>query len=124
MLSRTLNGSTGQRSLPAWQTDGPARKGAIRNLRAAIHVYGPQVFINGLTGLLVAQRTFYKSGRALRGEMLRHNSGNFYAEMRRHYSELPPQVISQLRWRRRPASEPSPAITQIFLIACAPPTRR
>jgi hypothetical protein len=65
--------------------------------RAAIHAYGPQAFINGLTGLLVAQRTFYKSGRTLRGEMLRHNNGNFYAEMRRHYSELPPQVISQLR---------------------------
>ncbi len=65
--------------------------------RAAIHAYGPQAFINGLTGLLVAQRTFYKSGRTLRGEMLRHNSGNFYAEVRRHYSELPPQVISQLR---------------------------
>ncbi|HEX6540467.1 MAG TPA: M48 family metallopeptidase [Ktedonobacterales bacterium] len=65
--------------------------------RAAIHAYGPQAFINGLTGLLVASRTFYKSGQALRGEMLRHNSANFYAEMRRHYGELPPQVISQLR---------------------------
>ncbi|HEU4783551.1 MAG TPA: M48 family metalloprotease [Ktedonobacterales bacterium] len=65
--------------------------------RAAIHAYGPQAFINGLTGLLVAQRTYFKSGRTLREEMLRHNSGDFYAEMRRHYSELPPQVVSQLR---------------------------
>lgn len=65
--------------------------------RAAIHAYGPQAFINGLTGLLVAQRTYFKSGGILRGEMLRHNSGDFYAEMRRHYSELPPQVIAQLR---------------------------
>ncbi|HEY1389505.1 MAG TPA: M48 family metalloprotease [Ktedonobacterales bacterium] len=65
--------------------------------RAAINAYGPQAFINGLTGLLVAQRTFYKSGRALRGETLRHNSGDFYAEKRRHYSELPPKVIAQLR---------------------------
>jgi len=65
--------------------------------RAAIHAYGPQAFINGLTGLLVAQRTFYKSGKTLHGEMLRHHSGNFYAEVRRHYRELPPQVISHLR---------------------------
>lgn len=65
--------------------------------RAAIHAYGPHAFINGLTGLLVARRTFYKSGNALRGEMARHNNQDFYAEMRRHYSELPPQVISQLR---------------------------
>ncbi|HKW21639.1 MAG TPA: M48 family metalloprotease [Ktedonobacterales bacterium] len=65
--------------------------------RAAIHAYGPQAFINGLTALEVARRTFYKNGNALRGEMARHNNQDFYAEMRRHYNELPPQVISQLR---------------------------
>ncbi|HEX6820094.1 MAG TPA: hypothetical protein VF120_17085, partial [Ktedonobacterales bacterium] len=37
------------------------------------------------------------NGNVLHGEMLRHNNQDFYAEMRRHYSELPPQVISQLR---------------------------
>lgn len=65
--------------------------------RAAIHAYGPQAFINGLTGLLVSQRTLAKSWASLHREMLRHNSQNFYAEMRRHYSELPPNVVSQLR---------------------------
>jgi peptidase M48-like protein len=65
--------------------------------RAAIHAYGPQAFINGLTGLLVSRRTLAKSWASLRSEMLRHNSQNFYAEMRRHYSELPPHVVSQLR---------------------------
>lgn len=65
--------------------------------RAAIHAYGPQAFINGFTGLLVARRTFYKSGASLRGEMRRHNSASFYAEMRRLYGELPPNIISQLR---------------------------
>lgn len=65
--------------------------------RAAIRAYGPQAFINGLTGLLVSQRTLAKSWASLHREMLRHNSQNFYAEMRRHYSELPSNVISQLR---------------------------
>ena len=64
---------------------------------AAVVAYGPQAFINGLTGYVVARRTFVKSGAALGREMRLHNSQNFYAEMRRHYSELPPQVISQLR---------------------------
>ena len=65
--------------------------------RAAIHAYGPQAFINALSGLLVARRTFYKSKATLRGEMLRHHSGNFYGEIRRHFSDLPPSVVSQLR---------------------------
>ena len=65
--------------------------------RAAIHAYGPQAFINGLTALGVARRTFYKNGNILRGEMARRNNQDFYAEMRHHYNELPPQVISQLR---------------------------
>lgn len=65
--------------------------------RAAIEAYGPQAFINGLTGLLVARRTFNKTLVALREDMRRHNSQNVYAEMRRHYGELPPQIISQLR---------------------------
>ena len=64
---------------------------------AAVVAYGPQAFINGLTGYVVARRTFYRSGASLGREMRLHNSQNFYAEMRRHYSELPPQVISQLR---------------------------
>ena len=63
----------------------------------AVVTYGPQAFINGLSGYVVARRTFVKSGASLGREMRLHNSQNFYAEMRRHYSELPPQVISQLR---------------------------
>jgi hypothetical protein len=45
----------------------------------------------------VARRTFNKTLVALREDMRRHNSQNVYAEMRRHYGELPPQIISQLR---------------------------
>jgi Zn-dependent protease with chaperone function len=74
-----------------------SRVGEFSADRFAIHAYGPQAFINGLTGLLVARRTLSKSGTALGREMRLHNSGNFYAEMRRHYGELPPNVISQLR---------------------------
>ena len=65
--------------------------------RAAVVAYGPQAFINASSGYAVAERTFVKSGAALGREMRLHNSQNFYAEMRRHYSELPPQVIAQLR---------------------------
>jgi hypothetical protein len=46
---------------------------------------------------LIARRTFVKSSATLRGEMLRHNSQNFFAEMRHHYDALPPNVIAQLR---------------------------
>lgn len=65
--------------------------------RAAIHAYGPQAFIDALTGVLVAQRTFYRNSRSLVAEMQRNNSGSFYAEMRRHFGALPPHIISQLR---------------------------
>jgi hypothetical protein len=64
---------------------------------AAIHAYGPQAFIDGLTGALVAQRTFYRSNRSLTSEMRSHHSGNFYAAMRHHFDELPPNITSQLR---------------------------
>ena len=74
-----------------------SRVGEFAADRAAIDAYGPQAFINGLTGLLVARRTFNKTLAALREDMRRHKSQNIYAEMRRHYGELPPQVISQLR---------------------------
>ncbi len=74
-----------------------SRVGEFAADRAAIDAYGPQAFINGLTGLLVARRTFNKTLAALREDMRRHKSQNIYAEMRRHYGEFPPQVISQLR---------------------------
>lgn len=65
--------------------------------RAAIRAYGPQAFIDGLSGVLVAQRTFYRNSGSLTSAMRSRSSGNFYAEMRRHFDELPPNITAQLR---------------------------
>jgi len=60
-------------------------------------VYGPQTFANGLMSMLVTERTLRGSFGSLRGEMAKHGERSFYAEMRRHYAELPPAVICKLR---------------------------
>lgn len=65
--------------------------------RAAALVYGPQTFANGLMSMLVTERTLRGSFGSLRGEMAKHGERSFYAEMRRHYAELPPAVIYKLR---------------------------
>jgi Zn-dependent protease with chaperone function len=58
--------------------------------RRAIQAYGPEAFVGGLTGVIMAGNTFYRG--TVRGE-------NLYAALRQHFSELPPQVIAQLRAR-------------------------
>lgn len=65
--------------------------------RAAALAYGPQAFGNGLTGLRVAANTIRGSFSSLRGEMSKRGERNFYAQLRRHYSELPPAIIYKLR---------------------------
>jgi Zn-dependent protease with chaperone function len=65
--------------------------------RTAMRAYGSQALMNGLTGLIVAANTMRGARGALRAEMTKHNSANFYDELRRHYSELPSAVIAKLR---------------------------
>ena len=65
--------------------------------RMALHAYGPVALINALSGIHVVERTLGGSGRSLRQEMARHNNPSFYAELRRHYSELPTTLLSNLR---------------------------
>lgn len=65
--------------------------------RTAVLAYGVDSFINALTAIGMSFRTLRHSSGALRASMARHGTGNFYAEMRRHYSELPPQVVATLR---------------------------
>jgi hypothetical protein len=65
--------------------------------RTAMRAFGPQAFIDGLTGLLVAEHTMRGARQALYAEMRKRQSANFYAELRRHYSELPAPVIVKLR---------------------------
>ncbi len=65
--------------------------------RVALHAYGPVTLINALSGIHVVERTLGGSGRSLRQEMARHNNPSIYAELRRHYSELPTTLLSNLR---------------------------
>jgi Zn-dependent protease with chaperone function len=65
--------------------------------RAAARAYGTQAFVDGLTGLRVADRTLRGAGPALAAAMRQRGEANFYAELRRHYASLPPAVIVKLR---------------------------
>lgn len=63
----------------------------------SVHAYGPPALANGLTGLLVAQRTLDGTLPAIRDDMLDHGEGDFYAAMTRHYDALPRDVVRSLR---------------------------
>lgn len=65
--------------------------------RAAALAYGPRAFGNGLTGIQVASRTIRGSYSSLRAEMSKRGERNFYAQLRKHYSELPPNILYKLR---------------------------
>ncbi|MGH2515294.1 MAG: hypothetical protein ACRDHP_06530 [Ktedonobacterales bacterium] len=65
--------------------------------RAAALAYGPQAFGNGLTGLRVAANTMRGSASSLLVEMSKRGERNFYAQLRQHYSELPPAILYKLR---------------------------
>lgn len=64
---------------------------------AAIYAYGAPSFIAGLTGVNVVMRTLHSSRAGIRQEMGKHGERNFYAELRRHYAELPPELLHSLR---------------------------
>jgi Zn-dependent protease with chaperone function len=63
----------------------------------AVRHYGAQEFVNGLTGVLTAAATLRGAGATVRQEMARHNNANFFAELRRHYAELPQDYIGEMR---------------------------
>lgn len=64
---------------------------------AAVRAYGAESFIQGLTRVRVAQRTLFKNARHMHEEMRQHKEPSIYAEMRRHFAALPPDVIEHLR---------------------------
>jgi Zn-dependent protease with chaperone function len=67
--------------------------------QVAAWAYGPQAFMRGLTGIIVATNTLRGSGASLRAEMIRQGGENIYAVLRDHYAGLPPNVIGDLRAR-------------------------
>lgn len=64
---------------------------------AAIEAYGAQAFINGLTAVEAASATLRGAGLGIRQEMVKHNNPNFFAELRRHYAELPTTYLGEVR---------------------------
>lgn len=64
---------------------------------AAIQLFGTQEFLNAQSGILATQATIRGAGQSLRQAMARHNNPNFYAELRRHYAELPPSYLGEMR---------------------------
>ncbi|HEX8983747.1 MAG TPA: M48 family metalloprotease [Ktedonobacterales bacterium] len=66
---------------------------------AAIETYGPQSFINGLTAALATAATMRGSILDIRDEMVKRNDPNFFAELRRHYAELPANYLGEIRKR-------------------------
>lgn len=65
--------------------------------RTAVEAYGSQAFVGMLTGILVATNTFWRASESLRAEMAKHHGQSYYAELRRHYTELPTAIIDQKR---------------------------
>lgn len=65
--------------------------------RIAAETYGALSFVNGLTGLRMADNTLRGAGRSLIVEMRKHGGQNLYAELRSHYAALPAAIIGQLR---------------------------
>jgi Zn-dependent protease with chaperone function len=65
--------------------------------RTAINAYGSQACADALTGILVADHTLHGAASSLRAEMLKRNGRSLYAEVRRHYAGLPPNVVVRLR---------------------------
>jgi hypothetical protein len=64
---------------------------------AVIRLYGTQEYVNAQTGMLAVTRTLRGASQSLRREMARHNNSNFYAELRRHYAELPQDYLGEMR---------------------------
>lgn len=65
----------------------------------AATAYGPQAFLNGLTAIYATNSTLRGAREGIRQDMARHNNPNFYAELRRHYAELPADYLGELRMK-------------------------
>jgi hypothetical protein len=63
----------------------------------AIEAYGPQAFINGLAAVRATAATMRGARQGIRQEMVKRNNPNFFAELRRHYAELPADYLGQMR---------------------------
>lgn len=65
--------------------------------RTAVEAYGSRAFVGMLTAISLTTNTFWRSSDSLRAEMVKHRSQSYYAELRRHYAELPSAIIDKLR---------------------------
>lgn len=65
----------------------------------AIVAYGPQTFVNGLSAVMMTAATLRGASVGIRQEMVKRNNPNFFAELRRHYTELPVSYLSQARMK-------------------------
>lgn len=65
----------------------------------AVRIYGTPSFVGAMGGVGAATSTLRGAGAARRQEMARHNNPNFFAELRRHYSELPQDYLGEIRTR-------------------------
>lgn len=67
--------------------------------RMAIQTYGARSFTQGLMALISSEETLRGAGASIVDDMKRRNNPNLYAELRRHYAELPSDAIERMRWR-------------------------
>lgn len=65
--------------------------------RRAVLGFGTQAFVDMYSAIRVANKTLRGSFTSLQREMSTHGSQNIYAELRRHYAALPPQILLKLR---------------------------
>lgn len=59
--------------------------------------YGAQAFAHGLMAVISTDSTLRGAGSGIVGDMRRHNNPNLFAELRRHYAELPADYIVRMR---------------------------
>lgn len=67
--------------------------------RLAVQAYGARSFTQGLMAVISSEDTLRGAGASIVGDMKRRNNPNLYAELRRHYAELPPDAFARMRWR-------------------------
>jgi len=65
----------------------------------AVRLYGTEAFINMKTGVSAARATVQGAGEGLFKAMRQHNNSNFFAELRRHYAELPTDYLGEMRMK-------------------------
>lgn len=65
----------------------------------AVRIYGTETFINMETGVLAAAATMRGAGEGLLKAMRQRDTPNFFAELRRHYAELPADYLGEMRMK-------------------------